>query len=56
MSGSKRTDVPETITDKQMRDIQLRAQWANRHESILGPKATARRINSIEQQQKRHLS
>jgi len=54
--GNKRDDIPETITDEQMRDLQRRAQWAHRNESWISPEATARRISSIEQQQKRHLS
>lgn len=54
----KRTEIeiPETITDEQMTELQRRARWAHRNESWFSPEAVARRLASIDQQEKRALS
>jgi hypothetical protein len=36
--------VPNTISDRQMRDIQRRAQWASRKEKFTDKKAINRRL------------
>lgn len=38
--------VPNTISDKKMREIQRKAQWANRKEKFTDKKAINRRLAS----------
>jgi hypothetical protein len=52
----KRIDIPETITDEQMSDLQRRAQLAHGGESWFSTEAVARRLASIDQREKRDLS
>lgn len=56
MFGKKRDDIPETITDEQMTDLQRRARWAHRNESWFSAEAVNRRLAENEQREKRHLS
>ena len=48
--------VPNTITDRQMRDLTRRAQWAHRKESWIDKKAVNRRLSSTKQANKARWS
>jgi hypothetical protein len=52
----KRTDVPETISDKKWAGIQARAIEAHKHEDPFSKAGADRRHASRDQHDKRHLS
>lgn len=49
-------DVPDTIGEERMKELQTAAQWAHRHDSWLSKEAIAKRLADNEQREKRWLS
>jgi len=48
--------VPNTISDRKMRDIQRRAQWASRKEPLFSKRAVQQRLASRDQRSKSRWS
>ena len=54
--GEKRADVPETISDEQMADIQRRALRAAAGQHPFAPEVVRRNLSSRDQYKNRHLN